>query len=154
LLCDLQQPEYLHVLLDHVPITGLAVAVCGLAIALLSRSRRAIGSVLARSFVAIALLACNSNAASLQPSETRQDPLDLQVFTLDSQGNRTKTVYYSYDQLLTLPTVIVKPNVIQTQTHRIPSPKSEQLRRARIPTTSLLTFLQRNRQPPRFSDDL
>ena len=48
----------------------------------------AIGLVLARSFVAIAMLACNSNAASLQPLETRQDPLDLQVFTLDSQGDR------------------------------------------------------------------
>ena len=68
----------------------------------------AIGSVLARSFVVIALLACNSNASPLQSSETSQDPLDLQVFTLDSQGIRTKTVYYSYDQLLTLPTVTVK----------------------------------------------
>jgi hypothetical protein len=42
LLRDLQQPEYLHVLLNHVPITGLAVAVLGLAIALISRGRRAI----------------------------------------------------------------------------------------------------------------
>jgi hypothetical protein len=56
----------------------------------------------------VALLACNSNAASLQPSETRQDWQDLQVITLDSQGNRTKTVYYSYDQLLALPAVTVK----------------------------------------------
>ncbi len=39
---DLQQPEYLHVLLNHVPITGLAIAALGLAIALFSRSRRAI----------------------------------------------------------------------------------------------------------------
>ena len=28
--------------------------------------------------------------------------------TLDSQGNPAKTVYYGYDQLLTLPTVTVK----------------------------------------------
>ena len=62
----------------------------------------------ARSFVVVAMLASNLNAASLQSSETRQNPLDLQVFTLDSQGIRTKTVYYSYDQLLTLPTVTVK----------------------------------------------
>jgi hypothetical protein len=34
------------------------------------------------------------------------------------------------------------------------SQKSERVSRTRIPTTSLLTFLQRNRQPPRFSDDL
>src|SRR6201987_3623870 len=33
---------------------------------------------------------------------------DLEVITLDSQGYRAKTVYYSYDQLLTLPTVTVK----------------------------------------------
>jgi hypothetical protein len=39
---------------------------------------------------------------------TRQDWQDLEVITLDSQGNRAKTVYYSYDQLLTLPTITVK----------------------------------------------
>jgi hypothetical protein len=66
------------------------------------------GSTLARVFVVIALLACNSNAASLQPSETRQKWEDLEVITLDSQGNPAKTVYYSHDQLLTLPTVAVK----------------------------------------------
>jgi hypothetical protein len=42
LLRDLQQPEYLHVLLNHVPITGLTVAVLGLAIALISRAQWAI----------------------------------------------------------------------------------------------------------------
>ena len=56
----------------------------------------------------IALFACNSNAASLQSSSSPQDPLDLELITLDSQGNPAKTVYYSYDQLLTLPTVTVK----------------------------------------------
>jgi hypothetical protein len=30
------------------------------------------------------------------------------VITLDSQGNPAKTVYYSYDQLFTLPAVTVK----------------------------------------------
>ena len=30
------------------------------------------------------------------------------MVTLDSQGNPANTVYYSYDQLLTLPTVTVK----------------------------------------------
>jgi mono/diheme cytochrome c family protein len=66
-----------------------------------------IGSMLFRVLVA-ALLTSISNAASLQPSETTEDPLDLKVITLDSQGNPAKTVYYSYDQLLTLPTVTVK----------------------------------------------
>jgi len=56
----------------------------------------------------VVLLTCNSNAASLQPSETRQDWQDLEVIVLDSQGNPAKTVYYSYDQLLTLPTITVK----------------------------------------------
>ena len=54
------------------------------------------------------LVTCNSNAASIQPSETRQDWQDLEVITLDSQGDPAKTVYYTYDQLLTLPAVTVK----------------------------------------------
>ncbi len=64
--------------------------------------------MLTRVFVVIALLACNSNAAKLQPSATRQNWQDLEVITLDSQGNPAETVYYGYDQLLTLPTVTVK----------------------------------------------
>jgi hypothetical protein len=57
--------------------------------------------------VVIAFLACNLNAAPLQSSPTSQNSQDLQV-TLDSQGNPAIRVYYSYDQLLTLPTVTVK----------------------------------------------
>ena len=34
--------------------------------------------------------------------------MDLAVITLDAQGNPAKTVYYGYDQLLTLPAVTVK----------------------------------------------
>ena len=64
--------------------------------------------MLTRLFVVIALLACNSNAASLQSSATRQKWEDLEVMTLDSQGDPAKSVYYSYDRLLTLPTVTVK----------------------------------------------
>ena len=75
---------------------------------LLALAGLASGSTLARVFVVIALLACNSNAAPLQPSETRQKWEDLEVITLDAQGNPAKTVYYSHDQLLTLPTVTVK----------------------------------------------
>jgi len=75
---------------------------------LLALAGLASGSTLARVFVVIALLTCNSNAASLQPSATRQKWEDLEVITLDSKGNPAKAVYYSHDQLLTLPTVTVK----------------------------------------------
>jgi hypothetical protein len=66
-----------------------------------------IGSTLPR-VLSVALLTSISNAASLQPSKTRQQWEDLEVITLDPQGNPAKSVYYSYDQLLTLPTVTVK----------------------------------------------
>ena len=55
--------------------------------------------MLTRVFVVIALLACNSNAASLQSSSSSLDPLDLEVVTLDSQGNATN------DRLLQLRSV-------------------------------------------------
>jgi len=64
--------------------------------------------MMASVFVVITLLACNSRAALLQSSDTRQNWDDLEVITLDLQGNPAKTVYYSHDQLLTLPTVTVK----------------------------------------------
>jgi hypothetical protein len=41
LLRDLRQPEYIHVLLNPLPIYGLAVSLAGLAIALFARSRSA-----------------------------------------------------------------------------------------------------------------
>ena len=41
LLQDLNQPEYLHVLINPLPVYGLAVAVIGLIIALIQRSRPA-----------------------------------------------------------------------------------------------------------------
>ena len=58
--------------------------------------------------LSVALLTSISNAASLQSSATSEDPLDLEVITLDPQGIPAKTVYYSYDQLLKLPAVTVK----------------------------------------------
>jgi hypothetical protein len=64
-------------------------------------------AMLTKVFFVLALLVCHSNA-SLQPSSNLEDPLDLEVITLDSQGNPVKSVHYSYDQLLTLPTVTVK----------------------------------------------
>jgi hypothetical protein len=74
---------------------------------LLTLAGLVITSMLPRVLV-FALLTSISNATPLQPSETRQQWEDLEVVTLDSQGNPTKTVYYSYDQLLTLPAVTVK----------------------------------------------
>jgi hypothetical protein len=80
--------------------------------------------MIARVFVVIALLACSSNAASLQPSATRQNWQDLEVITLDPQGNPAETVYYSYNQLLTLPAVTVKtdrdPNTSATAISTLP----------------------------------
>src|ERR1700747_242522 len=67
-----------------------------------------VGSILPRVLVVLALVTCNTNAASLQPSETRQQWQGFEVITLASQGYRARTDYYSYDQLLTLPTVTVK----------------------------------------------
>jgi hypothetical protein len=64
--------------------------------------------MLARPFVLIAFVACVTNAAPLPSSTTPQDLQDLEVITLDAQGNPAKTLYYSYDQLLTLPMVTVK----------------------------------------------
>jgi mono/diheme cytochrome c family protein len=64
--------------------------------------------MLTRVFVVIALLTCNLNAESLQPSSSRQSWQDLEVITLDSEGKSAETVYYSFDQLLALPTVTVK----------------------------------------------
>ena len=74
---------------------------------LLTLAGLVITSMLPRVLV-FALLTSISNATPLQPSETRQDWQDLEVIALDSQGDLAKTVYYSYDQLLTLPTVTVK----------------------------------------------
>jgi hypothetical protein len=54
-----------------------------------------VGSMLPRVLV-VTLLTCNSNAASLQPSETRQQWQDLEVITLDSQGYRAKTVAHLF----------------------------------------------------------
>src|SRR4029077_14246498 len=38
-LLDLRQPEYVHVLLNPIPVYGLAIALVGLLIAILLRSR-------------------------------------------------------------------------------------------------------------------
>ncbi|HEY2124549.1 MAG TPA: hypothetical protein VGG94_03705, partial [Chthoniobacterales bacterium] len=51
LLRDLRQPEYLHVLLNPLPIYGLAVSLIGLVIALFARSRSAQVATLAIVFL-------------------------------------------------------------------------------------------------------
>jgi hypothetical protein len=51
LLRDLRQPEYIHVLLNPLPIYGLLVAWIGLIVALILRSRRAQIATLALVFI-------------------------------------------------------------------------------------------------------
>jgi len=51
-LRDLRQPEYIHVLLNPLPVYGLAVALIGLVIALLLRSRK--GQIVSLSLVLFA----------------------------------------------------------------------------------------------------
>ena len=64
--------------------------------------------MLTRVFVATTFLVCHLQAASLQSSAARQKWEDLEVITLDGQGNAAKTAYYGYERLLTLPTVTVQ----------------------------------------------
>jgi plastocyanin len=54
LLRDLQQPEYIHVLINPLPVYGLAVGLIGLFIAICQRSRRAIVTALVIVFVSAA----------------------------------------------------------------------------------------------------
>src|SRR5437764_11322588 len=56
LLLDLQQPEYIHVLINPLPVYGLAVGLIGLFIAICQRSRRAI-------FVALVIIFVSAAAA-------------------------------------------------------------------------------------------
>ena len=46
LLRDLQQPEYIHVVINPLPVYGLAGGLIGLFIAICQRSRRAIVAAL------------------------------------------------------------------------------------------------------------
>jgi hypothetical protein len=54
LLRDLQQPEYIHVLINPLPVYGLAVGFIGLSLAICQRSRRAIVTALVIVFVSAA----------------------------------------------------------------------------------------------------
>ena len=53
-LRDLQQPEYIHVLLNPLPVYGLAIGLIGLIVALFLRSRRAQITALVLIFIAAA----------------------------------------------------------------------------------------------------
>jgi hypothetical protein len=100
------------------------------------------GSTLARVFVVMALLACNSNAASLQPSETRQKWEDLEVITLDSKGNPAKAVYYSHDQLLTLGKKVIDPKSLNVTSGMPPQPTFDDETSTFSPPTETLGDLQ------------
>ena len=51
MLDQLQKPEYIHVLLNHLPITGLLVSATALLIALILRSRQ--GQICALAVIAL-----------------------------------------------------------------------------------------------------
>lgn len=97
LLRTLRQPEFIHVLLNPLPIYGLAVALLGLVIALLLRSRRAQIVTLAIVFV---------SAASAWPvfefGEQGYDRVltmadeDGQAWLDEHEGRADKFIYYFY----------------------------------------------------------
>jgi hypothetical protein len=66
---------------------------------LLAPAGLVVGSTLPKVLVVV-LLTCNLYAASIQPSETRQDWQDLEVISFDLQGDPAKTVYHSYNRLI------------------------------------------------------
>ena len=51
---DLRQPEYVHVMINHLPIYGLAMGVLGLVIAMCFRTRSSKVTALALVFVSAA----------------------------------------------------------------------------------------------------
>ena len=54
LLRDLRQPEYIHVLLNPLPVYGLLMGLIGLVLALILKSRRAQIATLALVFISSA----------------------------------------------------------------------------------------------------
>src|SRR5438046_10158082 len=89
LLRDLRQPEYIHVLINPLPIYGLAMAWVGLIVSLFLGSRRAQIATLA-----IVLI----SAASAWP-----------VYELGQQ---------SYDRVLSMPILMGKPGSMSIRTAR------------------------------------
>jgi|ERR1700730_9962689 hypothetical protein len=74
LLRDLRQPEYVHVLINQLPILGLAVGCIGLIVALLLRSRSAKIATLA-----IVLISAASAWPTFEFGEQAEDRLLTQV---------------------------------------------------------------------------
>ena len=94
-LRDIRQPEYLHVLLNPLPIYGLAVALMGLVIGLLLRSRR--GQVVALSLILLA-------AASAWPVFALGERSSDRVLSMtdDDGGAWLKEHEHRADQFITL----------------------------------------------------
>src|SRR6185295_10269847 len=78
LLRDLRQPEYVHVLLNPLPVYGLAVALIGLLIAIFLRSRR--GQIVALTLVLI------TSASAWPVYELGEQSSDRVLSMSDEQG--------------------------------------------------------------------
>src|SRR5262245_57071755 len=94
-LRDLQQPEYIHVLINPLPVYGLAIGLAGLIIALLLRSRRAQVTALVLILVA---------AASAWPvAHYGEEASDrVQAMTDDDGGALLEAHQHRADQLIFL----------------------------------------------------
>ncbi len=97
LLRDLRQPEYIHVLINPLPIYGLAVAWIGLIIALILRSRRAQITALA-----IVLISAGSAWPVFEFGEQGYDPVlsmsdeNGQAWLEAHKARADKLIYYFY----------------------------------------------------------
>ena len=67
--------------------------------------------------VASSILLRTVDAGALKPSTARSSPQDLEVYRVKSDGSLSSPVYYTYDQLLTLPLTTIKtaqdPNTLK-----------------------------------------
>jgi len=93
LLRDIRQPEYLHVLLNPLPVYGLAVALLGLLIAIFVRSRR--GQIV----TLILVLICSVSAWPV--AELGEQSSDRVLSMADEQGGAwLKEHEHRADQLI------------------------------------------------------
>ena len=92
----LSDPEYMHVLLNPLPVYGLAIAVIGLALALIFRSRPAIAIALALMFISgiSAWPVLSYGQAAYDRVKTMSDPAGEQW--LDDHMERGERLIYAF----------------------------------------------------------
>jgi hypothetical protein len=95
-LKHLSDPEYMHVLLNPLPVYGLAIAVIGLALALIFRSRSAIIIALALVFISgiSAWPVLSYGQAAYDRVKSMSDPAGEQW--LDAHMERGEKLIYSF----------------------------------------------------------